>query len=107
MTDAPIIVSATPNVAMWQTALRYAITAIAAVLAALGYTGAAGKASALLLAVGPVAAFLAFLWGLRATSQNGKKLAILADAAPDNVAQIRNSPNAGNQPATGASNSQA
>ena len=90
MSDAPIIVSATPTVAMWQTGLRYAITAVAAVLAALGYTGAAGKASALLLAVGPVAALLAFLWGLWATRSNGKKMAVLAAAAPNSVGQVRN-----------------
>lgn len=89
LTAAPIVVHETPTVAMWQTGLRYAITAVAAVLAALGYTGAAGKASALLLAAGPVAGLLAFLWGLWATRSNGKKLAAMANQLPDAIATTK------------------
>lgn len=88
-TTSPIVVNATPTVDMWQAGLRYAITAASAVLAALGYAGLAGKASALLLAVGPVAALGAFLWGLWATRKSSNTKTELANMLPDDKAQTK------------------
>lgn len=88
-TQTPIIVNATPTQDQIQSGLRYILTALSAVAMALGFSGVAGKFTALLMAVGPMSAAVAFLWGQWSARHKAKQAATMAKALPDSVAQIK------------------
>ena len=90
MTDtSPIVVNGNPVRDQVEAGLRLLLGAVGGILAALGYTGAAGKASALLLAVGPVAALVAFVLGQIKTRSLSKRAAAMARLLPDSAAMTK------------------
>lgn len=90
MTDQPpIVVNASPVQDQIAAGLRVFIIAAGSVATALGYAGVAGKLNALLLAVGPVAAAIAFLVGQLKTRALAKKAARMATLLPDSVATTK------------------
>jgi hypothetical protein len=85
----PITVNATPTLEQVSAGLRYGLMAVAAVAGTLGYSHVAGQASALLMAVAPVAGFVVFIWGQIVTRKTSQKAATMANALPNSVAQTR------------------
>lgn len=90
-TTAPVVapaiqVSANPLQDQVATGLRYGLLAVSAVAGSLGYTHVAGQASALLMAVAPVAGFAVFVWGQLRTRAMSKKSAAMANMLPNEKA---------------------
>lgn len=85
----PLAVNSNPAPDMFAAGLRYILMAAAAVAGALGYTGWAGKFSALLMAVGPVAAAVAFIWGQYSSWRKSKEIAKLVPHVADDVAVFK------------------
>ncbi len=87
--EQPILVNAQPATDQVEAGLRMLLFAASAVLTALGYTGMAGKASQLLLAIGPVASLITFVWSQVSTRIKSQKAAVMATILPDNVAATK------------------
>ena len=86
MTDAPIVVNATPTRAQLEAALRDGLKAAGLIAATLGFEHAAGSISGLLDYVGPAAAVIGFALSQWAAYHNAKTKATLANALPNAVA---------------------
>ena len=84
-----IMVNADPMKDQVETGLRYLLLALGAIAGALGWTRTAGTASALMLAVGPVAMLVAFVWGQVKTRTLSRKASTMAAHLPDSVAQTK------------------
>ncbi len=89
VTPPPIAVNATPKTDQVEAGLRMVLFAVAAVAGALGYTKAAGQASALLAAVAPVAALIVFGWSQMSTRIKSRNAATMANALPDTIATTK------------------
>jgi uncharacterized membrane protein YtjA (UPF0391 family) len=85
----PILVNAQPATDQVEAGFRMTLFAISAVAGALGYTGVAGKASALLMAVSPVAGLIVFVWSQISTRLKSQKAAAMANALPNEVAMTK------------------
>ena len=86
---APIVANADPTQDQLAAGLRQGVLLAAAVASTLGYTQLAGRLSALLAIVGPLAAVAAFAWGQWRTRRNAQDRATLAAAAPDCIGVVR------------------
>ncbi len=91
MTDAggPIVVNANPAVDQIQAGLRLTIVAAGSVAGALGFVRATHTIDGLLLAVGPVAALIAYVWALVKTRTLSLKASSMAAMLPFHVAQTK------------------
>lgn len=85
----PIIVNANPAVDQIQAGLRLTIVAAGSVAGALGFVHATHTIDSLLLAVGPVAAAVAYIWALVKTRVLSKKASAMAAMLPFHVAQTK------------------
>lgn len=88
-TTTQIVAKASPLQDQLQAGIRQTILVVAAIASALGYNKLAGQASALLMVAGPLAGLITIVIGQIATRKASQKLAIVAAAAPDNVATIK------------------
>lgn len=85
----PIMVDASATPAQVQAGIRQLILSLSAAASALGFSHVAGQLDLALQFVGPIAWTLVFVLGQLHTRSQAKKLAITADAAPAEVAQIK------------------
>lgn len=85
----PVVVNDNPVQDQAEAGFRLAIVAAGAVLGALGYEHAAGKVSALLLAVGPMAALAAYVWGIVKTGTLSSKASFMAKQLPNSIARTK------------------
>ncbi len=87
-TDTPdtILIPSTTR-AQVETLLRYLLMAAGAILTALGFTHAAGAASLLLLAIGPVASLIAYVMGVLKVRADAQRMADLQARVPNSIAR--------------------
>ena len=85
----PILVNPTAGPDQLAAGIRYALMTIAGAATVFGYNHVATDATGLLVIAGPLAGLLVFAMGQWKTRQQSLKLAVVAKAAPDSVAQIK------------------
>jgi secreted protein with Ig-like and vWFA domain len=87
----PIEVSATPNEAQIAAAIRQIILASGMIAGTLGYTQAFSEhmLNLGLALAGPIAALISAVIGQFHTRKTAQKMAIIAEAAPDDVARVK------------------
>ncbi len=79
---APVVVHGNPNVPAVHAAVRLSIVAAGAFVAALGFPELGDRIDDYVTYAGPVAAAIAFGWGIIATRKAAKKSKILAVTSP-------------------------
>jgi hypothetical protein len=84
-----IVVNADPRVDQMAALLRQILLILAAGAGAFGYAGWAGKFSALLVVVGPLAAVIVTVWGQLKTRSVSTKAAAMASFLPDHIATTK------------------
>ncbi len=94
MTDqppiVPIEVNADPVTDQIGAGIRLTLVALGSVAGALGYAGLAGKFSALVLVAGPVAAAVAYVWGIYKTGRlSAKASSLVQHIGDDTVAKLK------------------
>lgn len=85
----PIIVNAKAGPDQWAAAIRQLILVAAGVASAFGFAHLAGQFSALLAIAGPAGGLAAFAMGQWKTRQMANVATTMANALPDNLAQVR------------------
>jgi hypothetical protein len=84
----PIIVNPTAGPDQWAAGIRYALMTIAGAASVFGWEHVSKDATGLLVIAMPLGGLIA-LWGQYKTRQQSLKLAVLAKAVPDTIAQVK------------------
>jgi hypothetical protein len=85
----PIIVNAEPGADQWAAAFRQLLLVAAGIATVFGWRHLAGDASGLLAIAAPAGGLVAFVIGQIKTRHSAQKMAAMADALPDRIAQVK------------------
>lgn len=85
---AQIKVPESPTPAQIEAGIRQAVTILGAIAGTVGAAKLAGHLNEVLLIVGPLSSIIAIVWGQLFTRSQAKKLAVVAEAAPNAVAVV-------------------
>jgi len=86
--SVPIIVNPTAGPDQWAAGIRYALMTVAGAASVFGWEHLSKDATGLLVIAMPLGGLIA-LWGQWKTRQQALKMAVMAKALPNEIAQVK------------------